>query len=352
MPYPPHAGRPEQDIRAQSIRFVHMNLVDFAKHLNLSVGTVSRAFNNHPEVSDKTRRLVLEKAQELGFARNSNARRLVTGRSYLLQLECPFNTHILADRYLVELARALEEAARGQGYDLLLHLGTHHNIAESQTVDGVIIMGAPEITEATLRQFTCAGRTPAVVITELNPIPGARTSYVCLDTLTGVREAIHLLAMHGHRRVGYIGNGYPGYRLPSALTEIMSEVGLTWNPELSIEAGETQELGTQAAMALLKRQSRPTALFCRTDILAGAAVQGALELGLRVPEDVSVIGHDDIEIAAYLSPPLTTVSLNIPRIASAAMGSLLTMIKEDAPPSIRVLGTHLVVRGSVGPAAS
>jgi DNA-binding LacI/PurR family transcriptional regulator len=327
-----------------------MNIVEFAKELKLSVGTVSRAFNNHPEVSAKTRQYVLDRAQELGFTRNTNARRLVTGRSYLLQLECPYNTHILSNRYLVELARSLETNARDNGYDLLLHLGSRYNLAEAQTVDGVIIMGSPELSEANLRQFTSAGRTPAVVITELSPIPAPKTSYVCLDTLSGVREALHVLAIQGHKRVGYIGNGFPGYRLPGALDELMAEVGMKWDPELSIEAGETQETGIKAATHLLTRKNPPTGLFCRTDILAAAAVQAAQNMGLSVPGDVSVIGHDDIEIAAFLDPPLTTVSLNIPSIAATAINALIAMIKNESSPTIHVLGTHLAMRESVGPA--
>lgn len=327
-----------------------MNLIEFAKELKLSVGTVSRAFNNHPEVSVKTRELVLQRANELGFSRNSNARRLVTGRSYLLQLECPFNTQILNNHYLVELARSLEVCARDKGYDLLLHLGANYNVVEAQTVDGVIIMGGADLSEALLRQFTAAGRTPVVVITELNVISVPNTSYVCLDTLTGTREALYFLAVNGHERVGYIGNGYPGYRLPGALRELMAEVGLKWDPDLIIEAGETQELGVKAATDLLTRKTRPTALFCRTDMIAVAAVHAAQILGLNVPGDVSIIGHDDIEIAGQLNPPLTTVSLNIPSIATTAIDTLIALIKDTKQPSITVLGTHLVMRESVGPA--
>ncbi len=101
-----------------------MNIIEFAKELNLSIGTVSRALNDRPEVSGKTRQLVFSKAQELGFTPNANARRLVTGVTHLFQLECPCNTHILSDGYLIELARAIEAAAGEHGYDLLLHLGT------------------------------------------------------------------------------------------------------------------------------------------------------------------------------------------------------------------------------------
>ena len=94
----------------------------------------------------------------------------------------------------------------------------------------------------------------------------------------------------------------------------------------------------------------PTALFARTDVLASGAIQAAHSLGLSVPDDVSIIGHDNVEVAALVSPPLTTVAIDIPEVASAAVGALMAMISEKAPPSLQRLGTHLIVRRSCGPA--
>lgn len=326
-----------------------MNIVEFAKALNLSIGTVSRALNDRPEVSPKTRQYVLEKARELGFSRNANARRLVTGRTYLIVLECPQNTHIMSDRYLVEMARAVEEAAGDHGYDLLLHLGTRrHGPSEVQAVDGLIIIGDPDITLDDLRKLTANGRTPAVVITRQEPVLDIpQVSYVCLDLLTGVRETLEKLAELGHRRVGYIGSGYP---LPGSLSALMAEAGLDWDPDLAIEAGITQEAGFDAARKLLLSSARPTALFARTDVLASGAIQAAQQLDIRVPEDLSVIGHDDIEIAAISNPPLTTVAINIPRVASLAVEMLLGTINGDAPASVEHVGTRLILRQSLGPA--
>lgn len=329
-----------------------MNIVEFAKTLNLSIGTVSRALNDRAEVSPKTRQMVLEKAEELGFVRNSNARRLVTGRNFLIRIECPYSTHILSDSYLVELARGVEEVAGDHGYDLLLHLGTRRSeLADAQDVDGLVIVAGAETTADDLRGLTQNGRTPSVVIASAAPLDFAAASYVCLDTLPGVREALTLLASLGHTRVGYIGSGPPGYRLRDAFPVLLTEAGLPWDPALAVEAGTTPDEGRRAALDLLALPAPPTAIFARTDVLASGVVQAVTALGLSVPGDISVVGHDNIE-AALVNPPLTTVAINIPDIAALAVRSLLAMITDKAAPTTQTLGTHLIVRQSCGPARS
>ena len=326
-----------------------MNIVEFAKTLNLSIGTVSRALNDRAEVSPKTRRMVLEKAEELGFVRNSNARRLVTGRNFLIRIECPYNTHILSDRYLVELARGVEEVAGDHGYDLLLHLGTRRaEPGTEQDVDGLVIVAGAETTADDLRSLTHDGRVPAVVIAWATPLDFPAASYVCLDT-QGVREALALLAQLGHQRVGYVGSGQPGYRLRDALPSLMAEAGLAWDPRLAREAGTTPDEGCQAALDLLALPVPPTAIFARTDVLASGVVQAVSLLGKTVPGDVSVIGHDNIEAAALVNPPLTTVAVDIPKLAALAVRSLLLMITDKAAPATLTLATHLIVRRSCGP---
>lgn len=328
-----------------------MNIVEFAKTLNLSIGTVSRALNDRAEVSPKTRQLVLEKAEELGFVRNSNARRLVTGRNFLIRIECPSATHILADRYLVELARGVEEVAGAHGYDLLLHLGTHRaDRSDAQDVDGLVIVAGAETTAEDLRSLTQNGRIPGVVIAWATPLDFPAASYVCLDTFPGVREALRCLAALGHQRIGYVGSGLPGQRLRDAFPQLMAEAGLTWDPAIAREAGATPDDGRRAALDLLALPSPPTALFARTDVVASGIVQAVFSLGKSVPEDVSVIGHDDIEAAALVNPPLTTVAINIPAIASLAVRALLAMITDKAAPTTQTVGTHLIVRRSCGPA--
>jgi LacI family transcriptional regulator len=321
-----------------------MNISQFAKSLNLSTGTVSRALNDRPEVSEETRRFVLEKAREVGYSRNPNARYLATGRNFMIRLEYPYNTHILSDRYLVELARALEEAAGEKGYDLLLHLGRRRPDGENAyAADGLVVVGSPETTAADLHKLTSAGRIPSVVIIDTEKPDFPLASYVYLDTLSGIRDAFQYLASLGHRRVGYIGSA--GTQAQTAILALMAEAGLTLNQSYVCETGTTQQQG-KAAVQILGLPTPPTALFARTDILASGAVQAANLLGLGVPGDLSVIGHDNIEIAALVSPPLTTVAIDITSVAQTAIDSLLAMITDKAAPTVRALGTHLVIRRS------
>ena len=328
-----------------------MNIIEFAKILGLSSGTVSRALNDRAQVSPKTRQLVLEKAAELGFVRNSNARRLVTGRNYMIRLECPYSTHILSDRYLVELARGVEEVAGEHGYDLLLHLSTRRsNAIEVQDVDGLVIVAGPETTVGDLQILTHGGLIPAVVIAGSTPPEFPKASFLQVDTLPGIREALTLLADFGHKRIGYIGSGLSDDRPRDAFPKLVAEAGLTWDPALSLEAGVTADAGRMAALKLLGLPDPPTALFARTDILATGAVQAVSELEMSVPHDVSVIGHDNIEAAALVNPPLTTVNINIPDVAALAVKSLLSMIIDKTEPTVQTLGASLTVRRSCGPA--
>jgi len=327
-----------------------MNIVEFAKLLNISTGTVSRALNDRPEVSAHTRQLVLAKAKEVGFSRNANARRLVTGRNFLIRLECPQSTSVLSDRYLVELARSIEEAVGSHGYDLHLRLSHRRQngvVPDSQPAEGLVVVTAPETTADDIMALTNDGRIPAVVVSGHEPLDYPHASYICIDTVPGVADAVLYFAKHGHKRVGYIGSGRPGSHVSAAFPEIMARAGLQFDPDLAIEAGVTHEDGLQAAVELLNHRLPPTAIFTRTDVLAVGAMQGIQQMGLSVPRDVSVIGHDNVEIAALVNPPLTTVSIDIPLIGRVATQTLLQMIDGNQPPSVQVLGAHLVERQSV-----
>jgi DNA-binding LacI/PurR family transcriptional regulator len=327
-----------------------MNITEFARRLNLSKGTVSRALNDRPEVSAETRRFVLERAEALGFLRNPNARRLATGRTHLIQLECPYNTNILSDQYLVELARGLENTAATHGFDLLLHLGTGAASGyEVPAVDGLIIVAGPETSLKDIRTLTAYGHTPAVVISDAYPTECAPlTSYVQIDTQSGVDQALARVKALGHKRIGYIRSD----QAADNMQQMVEKAGLIWNPALTVQAGVTQKQGYEAAIRLLDQSSqiRPTVILTRTDILAVGTILAAQHLGLSVPADLSVVGHDDIDHASLVNPPLTTIAINIPNVAKEAMQMLTQLIDQTVEPSVQVFGTQLVFRSSLGTA--
>lgn len=325
-----------------------MNITEFAKRINLSKGTVSRTLNNRAEVSAETRSYVLERAEALGYFRNPNARRLATGRTHVIQLECPHNTRVLADQYLVELARGLEDAAGEHGLDLMMHLGAKcRPSVEIPAVDGLVIVAGGDEPLSGLAALTASGHTPTVVITDAKPdFLAPLTSYVHVDTQFGVVEALNKINAFGHRRIGYIGSDQP----MDATCRLIEQAGFALNPNFVIQAGVTLKQGFEAALRLLAwpKLSRPTVLLTRTDILAVGAVQAAVSLGLSVPGDISVVGHDDTDLATLVNPPLTTVAINIPKIAQAAMELLTGMIENGAEPSVSIIGTHVILRGSLG----
>jgi DNA-binding LacI/PurR family transcriptional regulator len=324
-----------------------MNIVEFARSLDLSIGTVSRALNNRPDVSPRTRQRVLERAREVGFTADPNARRLKTGKNNLIRFECPHNSHILADPFLVHLARVVEEAVAARGYDLLLRLGASRQgeyAVEFKSVDGLILVASPETTAEDIRHLTDSGRLPTVVICgqELEGLPAC--ACVRLDSLSGVREAIALLQRVGHRRIGYIGSGLAGCRVRSAFPLLLAEAGLEWAARWSIDAGVGRQDGYRAAQRLLQQPEAPTALLARTDLLACGAQQAIHDLGLRVPQDVSLVGHDDIELASLLNPPLTTVGIDILRAGQTASDALFALIDAPTEPTTATIEARLVVR--------
>ena len=130
------------------------------------------------------------------------------------------------------------------------------------------------------------------------------------------------------------------------MPKLMASAGLDWSPALTIEAGVSRDDGREAALKQLSLRNRPTAIFTRTDVLAWGAMEAANSLGLEVPVDVSIIGHDNIKISSTLNPPLTTVAINITEVGRLAAESLIGMIEDHNPPSKQSSSSHLIIRRS------
>jgi len=326
-----------------------MNIVELARALNISTATVSRALNNRPEVSAGTRRLVIAKAQELGYSPSASARQLVSGRNQLIRLECPRYPNALSDQYLLEVIRALEEPLRKRGYALIIRLDVNADElppAGQHSVDGIVIIAEPGTTSSDIDEAAKLGELPVVVIGPPESVESRYASFVDVDTLPGVEEALNYLAALGHRNVGYIGSGYLGSLVSAEMPKLMASAGLDWSPALTIEAGVSRDDGREAALKQLSLRNRPTAIFTRTDVLAWGAMEAANSLGLEVPVDVSIIGHDNIKISSTLNPPLTTVAINITEVGRLAAESLIGMIEDHNPPSKQSSSSHLIIRRS------
>lgn len=335
-----------------------VTLRDIAAEVGVSVAAVSRALNGHPDVSELTRRRVLEAARRLDYRPNAAAKTLVTQRSrlvgvYFLGQERARFSHPFAS----EVVDGILEGLATAGYDLLvfgdgLYGGTPSflHLAAHRQVDGAVFLGLrtddPRWEELQNLPF------PFVSIDV--PVPASRAVAVGCDHIEGARLVAQHLAGLGHRRIAMV-NGHRwapvSWERLSGFTAGLRQAGLDLDPSLVAEGDFTEASGYRCAMELLRRRPRPTAIFAASDLMAFGVLEAARKLGLDVPGQVSVAGYDDIADAARCTPPLTTVHQPRRQVGVAAAQTVVQLIerRENGTPSRVLLRPELVVRSSTGP---
>jgi LacI family transcriptional regulator, repressor for deo operon, udp, cdd, tsx, nupC, and nupG len=327
---------------------------DVAEAAGVSIATVSRALHGLPRVSEATRQRVLAAAAELHYVASPSAASLASGQTHAIGVVAPFVNRW----YFAAIVHSAEERLRKAGYDLLLYsLGTdahERRRAFSGTllrkrVDAVLVLGLQPTAEE-VEALSAVGGPVAIVGTD---VPGWAS--VRIDDEGAARCAMRHLIDLGHRRIGFIGfepddrlyTSTPGNRLAGYHSELAS-VGLPADPALEAVGGFTVKGGLAAAEQLLGLAEPPTALFAASDEMAMGALQAARRAGLRVPQDVSVIGIDDHEMAELMD--LTTVAQPVVAQGVLAAEMILTALTDPEQPLPAVtVPTELVVRGTTGP---
>jgi LacI family transcriptional regulator len=334
-----------------------------AKRSGVSVATVSRVLNGYTDVSAETRQRVIATARKLDYTPNAAARALVKRRSQLIGVilftgeEHPDLQHPFFLEVLVGLKHSLGE----DGYDVLLFAteqpgtsrGPHAYArrARHHGVDGVVVLAVDDAEEPELQKLLGAG-TPVVAV-DL-PLSGNRASYVASDNLGGARLAVRHLHGLGHEQiatiVGLAHTRPAADRLLGYRAEIQ-ELGLPQRPEYEAPGDFYFESGEAAMRHLLELAEPPTAVFAASDMMAVGAIKAIEDAGLRCPDDIAVVGFDDIQLAELVSPALTTVRQDKRALGVAAARSLVQLIDQpDAAPHVSVLPVELVVRQSCGAA--
>ena len=325
---------------------------DVARVSGFSVATVSRVLNGSGPVKDETRQRVREVATSLRFSPNVAARSLSTSRTHTLGVLLPD----LHGEFFSEVIRGVDQAAQAQGYHVLVS-SSHNAPAEISAalatmrgrVDGVAIM-SPVIDARTL----AAELPPSLPLVLLN-CAGGQDDVDALDidnqggALTMVR---HLVAL-GRQRIAFLGgprgNADADARL-RGYRDGLREAGITPKREWELDGDFQQGAGLAAVSKLLATSPRPDALFAANDAMAIAAMSALRDAGLRVPEDVAVTGFDDIPIARYMHPALTTVRVDIAGLGARAVRTLIHAVahKNEHARVRATLATELVVRMSCG----
>jgi len=326
---------------------------DVAARAGLSVGTVSRYLTGNGYVSAAARERIAAAITEIGYIQDRAAASLTTKKTGLLG----FVVSQLRNPYTVEVASAMGDAARVHGYGVVLADSCGDpalaisavELLRGHKVDGLIV--TPPESPAYNDTLIAAAREIPVVGIGLRTTPMV-TDLATVDTRLGARQAVQYLIGLGHRRIAYFGSDSMALGRLAAYREILAEHGITADPALTQLGGVDRPAGYAAAQRVLALADPPTAIFAANDTVAFGAIQAAASLGIRVPDDLSVIGFDDIDLASFAIPPLTTVAQRMSQLGEAAITLLMNRLNGVAPdgePQEVVLDSHLVIRDSCAP---
>ena len=335
---------------------VTMNLEQIAKLSGVSRSTVSRVINNDPNVSVVTREKVMQVVKRVNYTPNAAARGLAAGRTHVVGLVIPMGVAALfTDPYFPILIQGVSSACNAREYSVMLWLAEPEyerrmirQIMYSGLVDGVIVSSM--LLNDSLVQALSDGDLPFMLVGR-HPTD-THASYVDADNIGGAREAVTHLLRLGRARVATITgpqNMIAGADRLAGYLAALRDRGVISDPGLIVEGDFTEAGGYRAMQQLLSR--RLDAVFAASDIMAIGALRALREAGLRVPEDVAVVGFDDLPQSARTEPPLTSVRQPIYRLGATAVDSLLDLFEyPDSSPRRIVLPTELVVRASCGSA--
>jgi len=324
---------------------------DVAARAGVSRTTVSFVLNQRNEsISPATRERVLEAARQLGYHPHAPARQLAGGRSQTVGLVVRQSPEQVAgDAFLAETLRGLTTATRAGGFQVIveaLEPGSrpYGDLLRSGRADGVIVSG-PRDDDAELLQIVGEG-FPVVL---QGTLPGLETPSVDVDNRAGAKVAVeHLLAL-GHRRIGCITNAPLAYTAARERLEgyraALREAGIEPDPAWVAEGAFDAASGHRAMEELLAR-TELDAVFVASDVVALGAIGALRAANRRVPDDVSVVGFDDIPLAAFFDPPLTTVRLPAYELGHAVGTALIDRISRATVPRRTLLPTQLIVRAS------
>lgn len=323
---------------------------DVAARAGVSVATVSRVLNRKTAVREETSRQVLEVARSLRYVPNIAARALSIRRSHTIGIVLP-EVH---GEFFSEVIRGIDLAARRAGYHILVS-GSHSDRDEMLAVleamrgrvDGLIVM-SPDVAVSALRD-QLADQLPLVL---LNSVAEGHTA-ITIDNYGGAHAMMRHLGALGHSRIAFIKgpdqNADAAERL-RGYRHAMRQIGGVRPVDLEVPGEFSEESGYAAAASILARHDRPTAIFAANDAMAVGALSAVAEHALNVPADMAVVGFDDIPIARYLAPPLTTVKVDMAELGRRAFELALESINGGPGRSVRheCIPTSLVVRQSSG----
>jgi LacI family transcriptional regulator len=330
---------------------------DIARVAGVSPTAVSMALNDRPRISPETRKRILRIAKELNYQPNFVARSLVMKRSHTLGV---IITTILNPFY-PELAKGIEDKALELGYNIILCSTNYDlklekyyiNILRSKGVDG-IIFSSVEMDDPNIKSLI-EDRFPFILVNRRihNRLLDRKVDYIVLDNVSGGYMAMEHLCKLGHRRIGIIAGGLntsTAVERTEGAKKLMKDYSLTFDSNLMMECRFSKETAYQVTKKFLTMENPPTAIFAENDYMALGSREAILDTGLRIPEDMALVGFDDIVPAALKGVEITTVSQKKYEMGSLATKTLIDKIKNGTSSIVHqtILEPELIIRNSCG----
>lgn len=333
----------------------NLTLEDIAKQAGVSRSTVSRVINDKPFVRDAVRARVWEVINKTGYQPNVAARSLASQRSYMIGLVLPHSvSYMFSDPFIPHLIQGIAQSCNRSDFTLgLFHASTKEDekkmyprVSRAGLLDGVILQaghhGDP------LMDRLIDSDLPLVFVGR--PFQSKNVSYVDIDNIEGAYNAVSHLIRQGYSRIATIAGtqlSTVGIDRKQGYIRALHDRDLPIDDDLIAEGDFSEEGGYQAMRDLLS--ARPEAVFAASDTMAIGAIRAVRDAGLKIPDDIAVVGFDDLPVAKMTSPALTTIRQPINRLGSTAVETLINMINNGSKPHNRIiLSTELVVRDSCG----
>jgi DNA-binding LacI/PurR family transcriptional regulator len=330
-----------------------VTIYDLAKKTGVSSTTVSKALNNYADVSPKTKQKILDAAAEMGYLPNAHAQSLSTKKSWTIGVMFAEDNEVgMKHPFFNAIIESFRKFVEREGYDLIF---ASRNLRKRDTsylehflyraVDGIVVICSdphdPQVQEM------INSHVPIVVI----DMTGQNCSVVYSDNIEGGRLAVNYLHSLGHTKIAHI-SGDPGIDAGAqrikGFRKAMKELNLPIREGYLVNGGFFSiDEGRAAMNTLLSLEETPTAVFISGDHMAIGAMEAIKEKGLRIPEDISVIGYDDIDMAAYVTPKLTTVKQDTDRIGASAGQLLINQMNEKKKmKTTDIIPVELIIRES------
>lgn len=332
-----------------------VRLKDIALDLGLSVVSVSKVLRNHPDIGEATRKRVLKRVKELNYQPNLAARSLITGQTWTIGLVVPDLLH----PFFAQIANEISVEVRKKGYSLFISSSDEDPALEQQEIAqllarrvDVLLIASSQRTVESFRRIE-EQNVPYILLDR--QFPGLESNFVGVDDRAVGRLAVCHLIEQGCRRIAHIRGPEisTANRRVEGYLEALAAADITLPTEFIASIGESGDHrgepgGYQATRQLLSNRERPDGIFCFNDPVALGTMRAVLEAGLRIPEDIAVIGCGNLSYSDFLRVPLSSIDQATPSIAKAAASMALKMAHSKGPRRIKteLIPPHLVVRAS------